>query len=209
MMKKILLILAMVSCVAGVALFVESNLDKSISKNPDKGELRLDMIFGIQVGRDVRNDSQLPPISEAKIVAVATRWFEVDCAAPADSDIGREQARWPEYLRPQALMIDKQSRILVGAYSRSREYKNAAELDAVLQKLVVDFSSEAGCEVLKIRQRDNMFALDGMSQDGRKLTLHITKEKRTADGLYWAVLRFFGSDSCVSVEPFNDLPEVK
>lgn len=172
-------------------------------EDPNKGVLRLDILFGLQIGRDLRNDKRVPPIPEEKIAAVKESFYVVNVDAPPDSDVGREQANWPEMLRPRQLFVDKVSRVLVGGMSRTKRYATKPELFQEIMKFTEIFGTKTGYTITNMRQSGNRMAYDYLDQFGRERVLVM---ESIGDGKkHWMDLIVFDAKSCVAKDDINKI----
>jgi len=173
-------------------------------ENPDEGGLKLDMLLNLQLGRDLHHDPQLPPVPEDRVAAEPNDYFLVGCDAPSNTDIGREQARWPEILRPKRLYVDKATRKLIGGYSRSARRTSRKEQMQELIALAV-FLEKGGFTVVNMRHKDNRMAYDLVDPYQRRRVLTVTTY---GDGnLHWADLNYFDADSCLARGELNRIPQ--
>ncbi|MEI7946573.1 MAG: hypothetical protein WCJ02_07745 [bacterium] len=176
-------------------------------EDPNCGELRLDMLLALQVGRSLRGDKQLPLFPEDKIATVKLPYFEINVKAPPDCDIGREQACWPEFLRPRVLYVDKATRVLIGGMSQTRSYPNKPELFREIMPFLELLGTKLGCTVTNMRHGDNRMAYDYVDPFGRERMLTLTS---LGDGkTHWIELRMFDAKSCLADDQLNKIPQLQ
>ena len=174
-------------------------------EDPNKGVLRLDILLGLQIGRDLKNDKQLPPIPEEKIAAVKGSFYVVNVDAPPDSDVGREQANWPEMLRPRQLFVDKVSQVLVGGMSRTKQYDTKPELFKEIMQFTEIFGTKTGYKITNMRQSGNRMAYDYLDQLGRERVLVM---ESIGDGKkHWMDIIVFDAKSCVAKDDINKISQ--
>lgn len=175
-----------------------------VSENPNEGALQLDMLLRLQLGRDLQNEPQLPPMPEDKIAAETNDYFLVNCAAPPNCDIGREQAQWPEVLRPKFLYVDKATRKLIGGCSESpRRISRKDQMQELIAVAVL--LEKGGFTATNMRQKDNRMAYDLVDPFGRKSVLSVTTFGNGT--LHWAQLNYFAADSCLGTSEMNRIPQ--
>jgi hypothetical protein len=207
-MKKIMYaLLATAVLVGGLWVWHAQQSPKMLwsDEDPNYGILRLDILFGLQIGRDLKNDKQLPPIPEEKIAAVKGSFYCINVAAPPDSDIGREQSNWPEMLRPRQLFVDKVSQVLVGGMSRTKQYDTKPELFKEIMQFTEIFGTKTGYKITNMRQSGNRMAYDYLDQFGRERVLVM---ESIGDGKkHWMELIVFDAKSCVAKDDINKISQ--
>jgi hypothetical protein len=207
-MKKIMYaLLATTALAGGLWVWYVQQSPKMLwsDEDPNCGILRLDILFGLQIGRDLRNDKRVPPIPEEKIAAVKESFYVINVDAPPDSDVGREQANWPEILRPRQIFVDKASRVLVGGMSRTKRYATKPELFQEIMKFTEIFGTKTGYTITNMRQSGNRMAYDYLDQFGRERVLVM---ESIGDGkMHWMEIIVFDAKSCLAKDDINKISQ--